>query len=119
MKTLGDYYDLCLMTDVLVLADTFEIIYATSMKYYKIDPCNLYLSPGTAWNTILKIMVMHVQLLGDFNMHIFVKAVVRGGNSMLPNRYSKVNNLYVSDNEWVKENNNIKYLDCSNPIWYC
>ena len=42
MRTLGDYHDLYLKTDVLLLADVFENFRAMSLQYYEIHPCNVY-----------------------------------------------------------------------------
>ena len=52
MRTLGDYHDLYLKTDVLLLADVFENFRETSLQYYEIDPCNVYSAQGLAWNSM-------------------------------------------------------------------
>ena len=40
MKTMGDYHDLYLKTDVLILADVFEKFINTCLDYYELDPCH-------------------------------------------------------------------------------
>ena len=45
MNTMGDYRDLCLKTDVLLLADVFEKYINTCLGYYGLDPCHYFSSP--------------------------------------------------------------------------
>ena len=40
MSPMGDYHDLCLKKDVLLLADVFEKIINACLGYYKFDPCH-------------------------------------------------------------------------------
>ena len=47
MKNMGDYHDLYLLSDVLLLTDVFENFRKTCMQYYKLDPCHYFTSPGT------------------------------------------------------------------------
>ena len=70
MRTLSDYYDLYLKTDVLLLADVFKNFRETSLRYYEIDPCNNYSAPGLAWNAVLKMTGIRLKLLGDIDMHL-------------------------------------------------
>ena len=44
-RTMGDYHDLYLRTDVLLLADVFETFRKTSLQQYGLDPSNYYSSP--------------------------------------------------------------------------
>ena len=46
MNTTGDYHDLYLKTDDLLLADIFEKFISTCLEYYKLDPCHYFSSPG-------------------------------------------------------------------------
>ena len=45
-KTMGDYHDLNLKTDALLLADVFEQFTDMCSKYYGLDPCHYFSSPG-------------------------------------------------------------------------
>ena len=49
INTLGDYHDLYLKTDVLLLADVFEKFIKTCLNYYGLDPCHYFSSPGYAF----------------------------------------------------------------------
>ena len=46
---LGDYHDLYLRTDVVLLANVYEAFRDTCLKHYKLDPAHFYTSPGLAW----------------------------------------------------------------------
>ena len=55
MKKMGDYYDHYLKKDVLQLADVFEKFIGTCLKYYGLDPCHYFSSPGLSWDAMLKM----------------------------------------------------------------
>ena len=46
INTMGDYHNLYLKTDVLLLADAFEKFISTSLDYYRLDPSHYFSSPG-------------------------------------------------------------------------
>ena len=46
MNTMGDYHDLYLKTDVLLLANVFKKFISTCLDYYGLDPCHYFGSPG-------------------------------------------------------------------------
>ena len=48
-KTIRDYHDLYLKSDVLLLSDVFENFRKTCLKHYNLDPAHYYTSPGLAW----------------------------------------------------------------------
>ena len=85
IRTLGDYHDLYLKTDVLLLADVFEAFREMAMRYYQIDPAHLYSLPGVAWHAMLKMTGVRLELLTDIDQHLFIESSVRGGVSMVPN----------------------------------
>ena len=53
-KTLADYHDLYLKTDVNLLSDVFENFRNICLQQYKLDPANYYTSPGLSWDALLK-----------------------------------------------------------------
>ena len=55
IKTMGEYHDLYLKSDVLLLADVFESFRKTCLQYYKLDPCNYFTSPRLSWDAMLKM----------------------------------------------------------------
>ena len=54
IRDLGDYHDLCLRTDVVLLANVYKAFRDTCLKHYKLDPAHFYTSPGLAWKACLK-----------------------------------------------------------------
>ena len=51
---MGDYPDHYFKKDELLLADVFEMFIGTCLKYYKLDPCHYFYSPGLSWDAIVK-----------------------------------------------------------------
>ena len=46
VNTVGDYHDLYLNSDILLLADIFENFRKTCLQHYKLDPAHYFTSPG-------------------------------------------------------------------------
>ena len=55
---MGDYHDLYLKIDVLLLADVFAKFICTCLSYYGLDPCHYFSSPGVSWDAMLKMTVL-------------------------------------------------------------
>ena len=53
-KNMGDYHDHYLKKDVLLLANVFKKFIGTCLKYYGLDPCQYFSSPGLSWDAMLK-----------------------------------------------------------------
>ncbi|KAL9958218.1 hypothetical protein ACROYT_G035203 [Oculina patagonica] len=113
-KTLGDYHDLYVKTDVSLLADVFENFRKICLEQYGLDPANYYTSPGLSWDALLKKTGVQLELLTDSEMHLFVERGIRGGISMVSKRYAKANNPYVEGYDPSKPKKYIMYLDANN-----
>ena len=98
---MGDYYDLYLKSDskILILADVFENFRKTGKKYYNLDPAHYFSCPGFAWDAVLKMTDINLELIPDIDMYQMVETGLRGGVSYIANtcRYSKPNDKYLSD----------------------
>ena len=114
IKTLGEYQDLYCKTDVLLLADIFENFRDLCMKDYDLDPVHYFTLPGFAWDCMLKLTDIKLDLLTDYDMHLMIEDGIRGGISMIGHRYAKANNKYLPDYDESKETSFITYLDANN-----
>ena len=100
--------------DVLLLADVFEKLISTSLKYYNLDPCHYFGAPGLSWDAMLKMRKVQLEKISNADMHIFIEKGMREGISYINNRYSKANNKYCPDYDKNKPEKYIKYLDMNN-----
>ena len=115
MKSMRDYHDLYLKTDVLLLADVFEEFRNVCLDNYKLDPTWYYTSPGLAWDAMLKLTNVELELLTDPEMYLMVEKGIRGGVSIISTRYAKANNTYMEDKyDPNSPTKYIPYLDANN-----
>ena len=115
IKNLGEYHDLYLKIDVLLLAEIFENFRNVCLKNYELDPAHYYTSPGLSWDALLKFSKQKLELLSDINMIQFIESGIRGGVSMISHRHSIANNKYMIKNyDPDKELKTINYLDANN-----
>lgn len=114
MKNMGEYHDLYLKTDVLLLADVFENFRDVCMKNYKLDPAWYYAAPVLSWDALLKSTDVELDLLSDVDMLLFFERSIRGGVSMISHRYAEANNKYMKDYDNKKPSKYLMYLDANN-----
>ena len=115
MKTFKDYHKLYNETDALLLADVFENFRNLCLKIYGLDPVYYFTAPGLAWDACLKMTNINLELLSDPNMLLMFEKGIRGGISMISNRYGEANNKYMGKNfNKNKLSKYLMYLDANN-----
>ena len=79
MKNMGDYHNHYLKKDVLLLADVFERFIDTCLKFYRLDPCHYFSSPGLSWDAMLKMTEIKLEKISDIDKHLFIEKGLKGG----------------------------------------
>ena len=117
-KNLGDYNDIYLLLDVLLLADIFENFRDLCLDIYQLDAVWHYSAPGLAWNAMLKLTKVELELLTDYTMYLFYEASIRGGYCAASERYIEANNENLSNFDCTKPTNHLFYIDANNLYGY-
>ena len=119
----GNYHNVYLATDLLLLADVFETFWGTCLKHYKLDPVHFYTEPGSEYcehekrckDCVLCLDEFSLELLTDIDMMLMFEKGTRGGITQAVKRFEKatnkyMNNLYNPDEESIY----LQYLDENN-----
>ena len=114
LKNMGDFHDLYLKTDVLLLADVMENFRKLCEKHYELDPAHFFTVPGMAWDAMLKMTGIKLDLLEDVDMLLMIEKGIRGGISNAFKRYAKANNKFMKDFDPAEKSSFIVYLDANN-----
>ena len=99
---------------MLLSVDVFEKFIATCLKFYGLDSCHYFSSPGLSWDSMLKMTDIKLEKISDIEKHLFIEKGLRGGISYIGKRYAKANNKYMSDYDPKKQSTFISYLDMNN-----
>ena len=115
---MGDYHNHYLKKDVLLLADVFEKFIGTCLKYYGLDPCHYFSSPGLSWDAMLKMTGVKLEKISDIEKYLFIEKGLRGGISYIAKRYAKSYNKYMKVYDSKEPSKFITYLDMNNfYVW--
>ena len=114
LNNLGEYHDLYVQSDTLLLADVFENFRDMCIKEYGLDPAHFLSLPGLAWQACLRKTNTELELLTDYNMLLMVEEEIRGGICHSIHRHAKANNKYMKNYNNNEESSYIQYLDANN-----
>ena len=79
LENLGDYHDLYVQSDTLLLADVFENFRDMCIKEYELDPAHFLSLPGLAWQACLRKPSIELELLTDYDTLLMLEEGIRGG----------------------------------------
>ena len=97
LENLGDYHDLYVQSDTLLLADVFNNFIDMCIKECELDPAHFLSLPGLAWQACLKKTNVELELLTDYDILLMVEEGIRGGICHSIHRYAKANNKYMKN----------------------
>ena len=107
-KNMGDYHDLYVPIDTLLLTDVYENFRNKCLEIYGLDPWYFYSAPGLAWHACLKNTGVKLKLLTDIDVLLMIENSIRGGMCQAIHRYAKANNKYMKNYD-----KNQEYLDAN------
>ena len=84
------------------------------LKYYVLDPCHYFSSPGLVWDAILKLTGVELEKISDIDKHLYIEKGLSEGISCSIKRYAQANNKYLNDCDPKKESTFTTYLDINN-----
>ena len=114
IKNLGEYHNLYVQCDTLLLADVFENFRDKCIEIYELDPAHFLSAPGLAWQACLKNTKVELELLTDIDMLLMVEKGTRGGICQAIHRYAKANNKYMKNYNKDIISSYLMYIDANN-----
>ena len=114
INNLGEYHDLYVQSDTLLLADVFENFRNKCLEIYELDPIYFVSAPGLAWQACLKKTEVKLELITDYDMILMIKKGIRGGICQTTHRYAIANNRYMKNYDKNIESSYIEYLAANN-----
>ena len=90
IENLGQYHDLYMKTDILLLADIFQNFQDLCLDFYKFDPAHCLTLPSFAWSAALHKSNINLELISDPDMYLFFEEGIRGGISVITKSIAKL-----------------------------
>lgn len=118
-RDLGEFSDIYLKTDVLLLSDVFENFRNTCLQNYQLDPAYYLTLPSLTFDAMLKFTKVKLELLSHIDQYLFIEKGIRGGITSCIKRYAVANNPYLGNDFNPKHPNTfLTYLDANNLYGY-
>ena len=97
IQNMGEYNDLYLQTDVLLLSDIFENFRNKCMDFYGLDPVYYFTLPNYAWDVMLKMTGVELEPVIDVDMYQMIEKGLRGGMCQVSHKHAVANNKYMDN----------------------
>ena len=108
IKSLWEYHDLYVQSDIILLADKFENFRKLCINIYELDPAKFLSAPGLAWEEA------KADILTDKDMLLLVEKCIRGAICHSIYRYGKANDKCIKNCDKSKEPSYFQYWDVNN-----
>ena len=82
------------------------------------DPFHFFTAPGLSWEAALKMTKIELELMTNYEMHLFMEEGIRGGVSTITHRYAEANNHYMDNFNETKPETYLIYWDANNLYGY-
>ena len=113
IKNLGEYHDLYVQSDTLLLSDIFEKFRETCIEIYKLDPAHFLSAPGLAWKACLKKTGRELELSSDYEKYLLIESGIKGGICQSILRYAEANNKYMKNYNKDIKSSFLEYYDAN------
>ena len=114
LKNLGNYQNLYVQSDTLLLADVFENFRNKCIEIYELDSAHFLSAPGLVSQACLKKTGIRLELVTDIDMLLVVEKGTTGGICYAIRRYAKANNKYMRNYDKNIESSYLLCLDANN-----
>lgn len=95
LQNLGEFHDLYLKTDCLLLACVMENFREMTLKYYGLECLWYFTIPGMAFDSALKMSKVKLEQITDPSIFTFFEKGIRGGTTIMPSRFERARNRYI------------------------
>ena len=113
IKNLGEYHNLYVQRNTLLVVDVFESFSSKCIEIYELDSAKLLSTPALAWQSCLNETEIELEILTDIDMLLIIEKGIRGGICHAIHQYGKTNNKYMNDYNKDKESY-LMYWDANN-----
>ena len=96
-KNLGEYRDLYVQSDTLLLTNILENFRNKCIETYELDPAHFLSAPGLALEAWLEKTEVKLELSTDIDMLLMVEKGIRGGMCHAIHIYAEANNKYMEN----------------------
>ena len=77
INSLGEYHDLYVQSDTLLLEDVYENVRNMCLEKYQLDSAYFVSAPGLAWQACLQKTGVKLELITDYDMILMIEKGIR------------------------------------------
>ena len=109
LKNLGDYHNLYVQSNTLLVADVFENFRNKCVEIYDLDPAHFLSTTKLAWQACLKTTQEELELLIKIEMLLMDEKGIRGGICYGIHRYAKASDKYMENYDKILNHHTLRF----------